>query len=614
MMKKIDKTKENIGVSKLDESTRKKLFDDFVDAGGEVIKEKQRDGFANFDRDKQKQYKSRIDEHHKKIKNAKIPKQSTYQKSKTARQLRTQSLFDRSGKPGSFRLFFQRLSIRFHLFFMGVTDIYAYNLTLKFLDNFDLDYSTSLLGIQTLYLDVIKQNPRIGKTIIEQLDSMQPVYFELMELVSNVFDRTIINEILNHHYNFPAMMQTSTDIQEPITAIFRKLHPIAGFYEDIQYAFDKAIDIQMRSEKNKSSIYSAKKKKAKNHLYIIFSKLYPRLYWLICNYEGKRFDSNQEIEERLSIDEMNKPGRRKKADAPRMIELPVIDNPVIEKEKENEEETIPDDVKKGLELMYKLDLNKIKESYDTKNLLKHMKDTDKVWITFLLFIEFDREYSFILTTNKIKFNPATVSSQKIDFKSRLSDHYNELNKCSEILNDYANMLGIYEKTRMEKPISNTQYMEYTNRLTSLEKERKEAGTTARMKVKNFMSKLAADLKILIDDMNNAQTVIDNPQDDLKFDPQIEGNKKLNGKKIHEAVLTAYQYASALEYRLGLDGDLCGSMEFKEGEENTLEQKSGQKESAGNTATTGLPELKLEKAEEDKSKEKKSIIEELDDLL
>ncbi len=55
------KPKQNIGVTSLDESTRKKLFNEFVEAGGEVINEKEEQRLTDFDKNLQKRYKIKLE-------------------------------------------------------------------------------------------------------------------------------------------------------------------------------------------------------------------------------------------------------------------------------------------------------------------------------------------------------------------------------------------------------------------------------------------------------------------------------------------------------------------------------------------------------------------------
>ena len=521
-----DKTKDNIGVYKLDERTRKELFKKFIDAGGEVVKEKRRRGFTDFDRDKQKVYRYQIEKHAK--------------REKTPKPLKSKDTIITIPEPvkakpakrkmaGPIRLFFERFYIRLRLYLMRVTDFYGYYLNPKFLEKFDLEYKMSLIDMQMVFIDIFKQNFKTAKRIIDKLDDITPIYFELIEMISEVFDRTIINHIVEHFLNFPDIPQRVEEIKEPIMAIFKKIYPLYPYQKYLSRAFERSIDLQMKIEKGRSYVYAAKRKKIRNNLYIIFNKLFQRLYWLLCLFEGRIISlMDLEIEEVLSISRDDKPGRRQKVVGIKEIELPLIEK-VTEEKVEKEKEVIPVEVKKGLELMYKLNLNQLRERYDRDGIFRYVNETDKILITNLLFKELEEEYSFVLTTNKINYNTISTSGRKLDYKMRLSDLYNELRKCNDSINEYADVLATFEKVRQEKPIGSTQYIEYSNKLTDIERKKNHTGRNARMVVKAFLEKLCDELKVLIDDMEDSQKIIANPQDQIIFELAVEGDKKLNRK-------------------------------------------------------------------------------------
>ena len=266
-------------------------------------------------------------------------------------------------------------------------------------------------------------------------------------------------------------------------------------------------------------------------MYILYNKLFKSLYWLFCLYEGRIFQpGDPEINTILGVTDDDIPGKRSKlrlSDAKSDEEKPAEED-VAEKESQ-EPEDIPDHVKKGLQMLSQLDLTVLKEQFDRSNYYKFVRDTDKIFIAHLLFREFDEEYSFIFTTNKIKYNVIFAREGKIDYRLGLSDLYNELRQCGNLFKDYADILENYEKILLEKPTVNAQYIEYTNRLNAIEKKRNNTGKDVRMKVRGFMDKCSTELKKLIDDMNGSQTIIGNPQDVLRFESAIEGNSKMNDK-------------------------------------------------------------------------------------
>jgi hypothetical protein len=619
-MKKIDKTKQNIGVSSLDEITRKKLFNEFIEAGGEVITEKEEQRLNDFDRDLQRRNKIKLEAEKNKNKfqysYANAQKKSTVKYQPEAKQKYKSKGPLNINEISQFRLMMQRFIIRFRLFFMNVADFTGYYFTLNFLKKIDEEYNPCLLSMQTTYFNIFKQNIRNGQRIIDSLDKIHPVYFETIELLSNIFDRTTSNEILEHYYNFPDVPQESKELREPLTRLFRKLYPLSLYKDLILTGMERALTIQTRIEKKKFTFFNANKRKIKNNLYIIFNKLYPRLLWLMCSYEKRIFLTDRDIEETISILPEDMPGRRKR-NAPKTFDMSSINNLSLkdlekqEKEKaEKEKGNFPDQVKNGLDIMSKINLEKSSEIYFKNRLFKSINLKDKIFITSLLFTEFDKEFSFILTTNKIKYNTIFKSTDNLDYKNKFANIYNEIGKCKNRFTDYANAVAAYDKLIREKPISSTQYIEYSNRVSAMDKEKNQIGSDARFQVKIFMEKLCKELKTLIDDINKTRDIIINPDDVLTFETAIEGEKIVNHKNIYEAINFTYNYALAFIYRLSLDGDLSGSMEFADGEE-TIFNSGIFKESQQSKDNIPIEENVLK---EKGIQKKQTILKELDDLM
>jgi hypothetical protein len=82
-------------------------------------------------------------------------------------------------------------------------------------------------------------------------------------------------------------------------------------------------------------------------------------------------------------------------------------------------------------------------------------------------------------------------------------------------------------------------MPIQKKLTLLEKTRIQAAGKARSTVRGFMDKVCEELRKLVEDMNGPQKIVANPQDEIRFDNDIEGARKLSGKKVYEAIYLAY---------------------------------------------------------------------------
>jgi hypothetical protein len=597
-MEKIDKTKDNIGITKLDNKTRKELFEKFIDSGGKVIEEKAPKKPITINRENQKKLQKRSPGYpDKNIKKAK-PKTT---ETKPVQPARTPTNRDIN----SFLFRINKLTLRFKLKFLGITGFNGRYFTNKFFNKFNTVYKPALMEIQILYFEIFRKNLSIGKNITGKLDRLKPQYFELIEMTGNIFDKIIADQIIEQYINFPDVLKKVSELREPLLQLMKKIYILSPYENSILTSFERAVDLYAKSGESISDSPSAIKRKMRSDIFIIFHKLFPRLHLLFSLYQGRSFKLYEPgIETILSITDAEKPGKRVLDNYLRDMPSQTIE---ADKGKTPDEETaVKDDarqqaIKKGLEMMSLLDLIQLRNEYDKTGLFENVSGFDKVLITYLLLNEFDREYSCILTTNKIKYRTDVISRVQKDFKADLIHLYDKMKKSVDSLKEYLEELKSYEKARGEKPVNSIQYIEYTKRLEALEKRKNIIGKNALAVVRAYMNEIAQEFKILVEDMDTHQLHIDNPQEELVFDPLIEGEKKINNKKIYEAVRIVYSYASAFVYRLSQDGDLSGNLEFTK-EELELLQKQAQE-----SATP-------DKSDELTSNREKSVLEELDDLL
>ncbi len=569
-MKKLEKTKENIKVDELDEKTRKQMFEKFVQAGGKVVQDREKPATRNS----------------KPIKPAsKIVRQS--QPKTPPKESRQQTI----QRDEIFETWLQKklskLLIRLRLFFLGVTSLSADYCKPRFMDNLIHTYKTALLQFQVQYYHIF--NPQYSKQVIARLDQINPLYYELIVMISNIFDRTRFNEI--------EALQQSSDfvhvqkLRNYLLPMYKSLYILYPYIELIELSYRNALEIHASLENQKSALYE-KRKYIRNSLYITFYKFLPRLHILFCHYHNVYIDiTSPYIRTILQINDNDLPGKRKGV---KPVEK---DEEQQMRQEQKELSEIPQHIAKGLSLM-NISTGDIAALFPRDSYVQ-ANPADKAIITYALFKKFDDEFSIILTTNKIKYNIQFTDAGKIDYKNRLTDCYNELRKVTESFEEYQHVLETYERIRAEKPLSNAQYIEYTKRLTELEKKKKVESRNMRMTTKAIMDRIAAELDILIHDMDEENKIIENPQDFLEFDVNLEAVHLLQNKKVYEAIHLAYFYACALSYRLS-EGDLAGDIEFKEGETpiNIGQQKN-------DTATV---------SQEEKKQNQTSVIKELEDLF
>lgn len=548
---KIEKTKTNLNIKELNSKERNDLFDRFVKGGGKVIDERPKVRSLTIDRNKQRQLLKTTTEG-RKGRGYDIPAGEATkgdvkkQKPRVKISIQTISPFD-------------KIKLRFRLFFGGITDLSILFFNPRFFGKFNRIYKTSLMQLQVLYFELIKQNIALGNKIVSRIDAVKPLYNELIEMTGELYDSVLISQLIQHYETYPEVPQKVSELKIPMTQLYKKIHVLYRFENAIYNAFLNAIECHSKFDDKGNTSYSTMKRQLRNCLFAVFHNLYPRLHLVMCGYYSVYMEcGDMAIESLIGVDDGDKPGRRylKKIQERESLES-------NEEIQEPEEEIEPDDakttaIKKGLELMTKIDFKELRKNLVQSSHFINLSDTDKVLMAYLLFYELDKEYSFIMTTNKIKFNVDLSDRINTDFKSKLNDLYGQMQKCFDAMQSYADEYIIYDKGRKEKPLSNDQYIEYTKRIEILYKKKNQVGKAALEGVHEFLMKFATIMKTLIDDMNSMQKYIENPQDNLEFEIHIEGNKKLHGKKIYEAINIIYAYTVAFISRLD-GGDLSGKL-------------------------------------------------------
>ena len=582
-----DKTKNNIKADGLDDKTKKQLFDKFVKAGGEVIDENKRRKALVIDREKQKQFQQKLDQQGTK---------QTAEKNVTSVKAGGEKIPFAKSQTGLG--FFNKLKLKFKLKFLGVTNFDCYFFKKKFLKKFNSIYKPAFIEIQVIYLELFGKDPKTGTRIMQRLDKSRTIYYDLIEMIGNCYDQFLFDGIVDS--NTGDVLQKLPDLKESLMKIFRALYLLKPYENTIFDSYAKAIDLHGKLTESKTLSYSKMKRNVSSDLYVIFEKFYPRLHWLFCLYYNRMFKfSDKEIGDILEITEVEIPGSREAYRENAIPEKNINENEKTIESSKNDP-GISDPVKKGLEMISKIDFVKLRNEIDKAGILKGVSENDKVFLTYLLFCEFDKEFSFILTTNKIKYNVDFSGSGKFDYRQKLNDLYDEMRKPADSFREYTELLTDYEKARKEKPTGGSQYIEYTKRLEGIKKKRDLAGKNARMTIKAFIERISGELKILLDDMNGVQKYIANPQDVLEFSSHIEGQKKMDKKKIFVAIETAYNYLQAFLYRLQPAGDLYGVGEIAD--ENA--------ESAKIQPGASIPAA----GQRQDDTGKKSVLDELDDLI
>jgi hypothetical protein len=202
----------------------------------------------------------------------------------------------------------------------------------------------------------------------------------------------------------------------------------------------------------------------------------------------------------------------------------------------------------------------LRKKVDPKNdYYSDLADNDKAFLAFLLYKEFDREYTFVLTTNKIKLTADYSGGTKTDYRQMLNDIFQISHDVEDAFTSYTKAMDELKEHQSNKP-TQAGYIQHSKRSTELENRRIQSARTLRNTIKDMMEKVAEALEVIIKDCRKEGKIVENPKEVVQFEEDIEGKRKLNGQSVLNVLQYTYAYARAFAFRLSdQGGDLYGGV-------------------------------------------------------
>ena len=554
-MSNIDKTKKSIGLNKIEEKDRQEIFKKFIDAGGQVIKEDSN----NKDDQKSKQPTSKPS----KTPIARDRKKSTIQRS-PQRPINNPDTVQNDPSPriyeNQYSSFWSRFFLKLKAWSSKVTHFGDPILKPEFLSELNLELKESLLIFNMSSRDILG-TPEVYQQVITELSKESSLYPELIIRGGKLLDYSELETLFEDYKINPNIEIPISKVYPSLYSLFRKLFFLYPYQNTYKKAMEKGFDLLEKYEKKPSAIYKAKKKQFKQNHFFIFEKAFDKIYLAVLRHEN--------INIPLTSDYMNlfleiKNDERIGSMKTFIFSEPEVVQP-IEKDKNdpNSEETIEKEevveeespiLTQGKELLLTTPLEVLRKKHDQKKDYTDINIADKSFLTYIFFKEFDTEYSLVMTTKKININTTNVNGLKIDHRENLMSTYEMTRNCSEQFRIYIESLREYEKIKTT-PLSN--YIEQSKKMTQADQKKNIQSRSFRSSVKEYFSTVTSSLKIFIDDMETEKVIIGNSDDILSFD-NVESKKKLNKKKIKDAITESYAFSFALLDKLSGDGDLYGA--------------------------------------------------------
>jgi hypothetical protein len=554
---KLEQIRDRLKLDALDETKKKEMFNRFVKAGGKVVDLDKGDKKhrLTFQRNLSQRAVSPINEDIRK-------------KRQEEGRLKAMDLSPAGQKNNPVNLWISRFSAKLGCVLTGILNWNAENFKNSFKDLILTHYQNVLLNTKMILAPLLYQDKLLQSEIKNRfsVDIVFPYYFELIYRLDSLYNHDLFDQLslIRQAYN------PVGEAKQYFIQLFKSLYILQPYYFSLKAALEKAMLWEKELKSLDSTMVYRNKKKILSYVDFIFLKIYPRLFALIDYYyksgaifrklDFKDYVDFQEEDavgyytgkwkEDLAISVSSAAGAKKAKTA-------IISDDDEKNESAPMEISLEENnpIKKGLELILgSLRFSQILQGYfDQKDPRAFFSIKDKVFLTYSMVDFFDKEFSFIITSNKVAFNILFSEGKRIDIKKDLSMNYYKLSGVFERINEYLKVLKEIKKLEGDAYIS---IQERSVRSNQQGLQRSQVSRILRRYVKEFMEEFSKIFFITVSDYEENKKILQNPEGILGFDKKVDGERFANEKKVIEIVRDAYYLCSAVHFLLS-EGDLSG---------------------------------------------------------
>ncbi|MDZ4727277.1 MAG: hypothetical protein SH817_14060 [Leptospira sp.] len=568
-MPEFDNTKRAIGVGKLDDSARKEMFNKFVSAGGEVLKEKPDPAKEEENKRKAAELKtrqgtvSRGGNDDSRSRNRSGGGRGSENKSSSSTESSKSANDAKLDYEKEISSFIARFSVKLKCWMGRVTPFGSSDLLPGFMHEFSTKAKQALIECNYSANEILG-NSTHSPHVSAALDKINPMLVELIAMAQKLYNGPELTDITEPIMTAPESPVSIERVRSQIYSLFKRMYILYPYQETLKKSFLQAYDELQKVENKPSLIYASKKRKITAEIDNLYDTFFEKLYLVVIRAENKNIPLiSRYMENLLGIQPEDRPGSRKTGENvpggidPKLKAEEEKAKKEEEKEKkESEKEEIPLSKEQayGLRLMQMYSIPKLRKKFDPRNDLSFVPDTDKALLSYFYFKEFDDEYSFVLTTKKIDIKLTHVNGVKVDYRQKMLDIYESTRAISDQLKVY---LDIMRELNKHKANPGANYIEASKKLTGIEQKRTGQSRTVRMVIKDFNQRTRDILLEFIKDMKSKKEIIVNMDEIISLDA-MESKKRLNKKPIKQCIMESYCYVMALAERIE-SGDLYGGL-------------------------------------------------------
>lgn len=555
---RIDDLRQKLNLDSLDDRKKKEMFEKFVNVGGQVV---------DADAEDRKKRSKEIDD---KIARMRTD-DTTYEEMKRSKKNRPPKkgmidLSPGSRKSNPINQWIEVFSSRWGCVLSGILTMNAQDLKGHFKDMILMQYQNVLLTTRMILASILYQDKFVGNEIKKRflVDVIYPYYYELIYRFDNLFD----DDLFSHLATLRQQKEISPDAKGLLIRVFKGLFVIQPHYQSLKSGVEKALNIEAEIRKLDPSLTADNLKKLNANIDFVFTRFYTRLYALVEYFhktdlvaKKKPFKDYLKLQDEDYIGYYTNKWKeelvvqaRQEAESKRKVDAEMKSCNAAMSPKS----AIPDDsdpIRRGLRIIegyvgFKELLHCYYEKKDTRAFFPL---NDKVFLTYTLVDFFDKEFSYLYTSNKVSFGIVYSDGKKLDLKTELSDLNYRLSGIYEKSNEYLKLIKEIRK------LDDDAYMtiqERSARSNQLSLQRSQISRTMRKDVKDFFEEFSKKFLVLVSDYRGEKKIVQNGENLIVFDKKIDGDRYIDGKRVSDAIQDAYCYASALNFLL-VDGDLSG---------------------------------------------------------
>lgn len=536
-MSSIDDIKKKLEIDKLDPMTRKEMFNKFIEKGGRVIEERESKG--RFNREK---YLLKLQE----------------EKLKKYNENRSKDNFLKKETDEELKRSFYKKKRYFSVYLSGMFTS-TFSITGYFTKKFSHEMSETLkeiiLELQQVVAPLLSIKEEKKWELMDVINLKNPFAYEILIRYNELLTKEEL-ELLIGYFKIQNFV-LCPNLLKVLMNFFKKLVILYPYWETCKTILWEG-ELYYQDITGISPILT--KSKISKNIDKLFAYYLPRIFLILCYNYGFNYEFNYNnafklanINNEEDIGSITRVLTEEKKDYYKKLAKEKEQRmQQLKKEIEQKElEKVPKYVLKGLELIEEV-IQRNLEKQPENIFFNYIDKNEKMFYFLSIFDEFDKEYSFLLTTSQVKYDVKHLSGSKIDVKDELNNLYIKFNEILTLIKEYVKLNQNYQEVEHSELMN---VMSREQELNKIDVKRTQTFYEIRNRAGLFFRNFANVMQTIITDYEGERMILKNGEERLHFELIEERTPKFENVKIITAIILAFSFSSAIYYYL-TKGKLC----------------------------------------------------------